>query len=210
MQAGGILSNKMKIKFLLSFLIFLSLQGCSSTPATPSLARAVNFEKGVSKIPEGYYLFLEFRYRDVCSDKCNCAPEAPAPLYEINSAGELWIERGLEGLSTSSSPGIGIFVFNNWGGRVYAMDALPFTLQPGLAPSDPIIANVYNVDAEGIAVVEIYGEAYIIKPGQSWTDSGDMKREPPAGCHISYSASLTNFGLFSQAQIHFGYPPAQP
>ena len=196
----------MKIKLFSLFVLFLSLLGCSSTPSTPSLERAVNFEKGISKIPEGYYIFLEFKYRSVCSDKCNCAPEASAPLYEITPAGELWIERDLEGFPTSSSPIVGFFVFNNWGGRVYAMDTLPFTLQPGIAPSDPIIAIVYNVDAEGTAIVEIYGETYFIKPGQAWTDSGDMKREPPAGCRISYSTSLTNFGLFSQTQIRFGYP----
>jgi hypothetical protein len=200
----------MKIKVLSLFILFLSLQGCSSTPSTPSLERAANFEKGISRIPERYYLFLEFRSRSVCSDECNCAPEAPAPLYEITSAGELWIERDLEGFPTSSSPIVGFFVFNDWGGRVYAMDTLPFTLQPGIAPSDTIIATVYSVDAEGTAVVEVYGETYFIKPGQAWTDSGDMRREPPAGCHISYSTSLTNFGLFSETQIRFGNPALQP
>ncbi|NOT06252.1 MAG: hypothetical protein HOP27_16795 [Anaerolineales bacterium] len=198
------------IKVLSLFILFLLLQGCSLTPSTPSLERAVNFEKGISKIPEGYYIFLEFRSRNVCSDECHCAPEAPAPLYEITSAGELWIERDLEGFPASSSPIVGFFVFNDWGGRVYAMDTLPFTLQPGIAPSDTTIATVYSVDAEGTAVVEVYGETYFIKPGQAWTDSGNMRREPPAGCHISYSTSLTNFGLFSQTQIRFGNPDLHP
>lgn len=212
--------NKMKIKLLLLFLLFLSLQGCSSTPKPPPLERAVDFETGVSEIPEDHYLFLEFRNRNVCSAKCNCAPEASAPLYEITPEGELWIERdlgvtstgeswletGSEGHPTLSSPIVGLFVFNDWGGWIFVMDTLPFSVDPG----DAHIATVYSVDAEGTAVVEIYGETYFIKPGQSWTDSGDMPREPPAGCRISYSTSLTNFGLFSQSQIRFGYPDLHP
>jgi hypothetical protein len=206
----------MKIKLLSLFTLFLLLQACSSTPSTPSLERAVNFEKGISNIPQGYFIFLEFFSRSVCSDKCNCAPEASAPLYEFTSTGELWIERDLgfastgkpwiekdlDGLPTVSSPMAGFFVFNDWGGRIYVLDTLPFTLDPGDTP----IATVYSVDAEGTAVVEVYGETYFIQPGQSWTDSGDMRREPPEGCRISYSTSLTNFGLFSQTQIRFGYP----
>ncbi|MBI3176236.1 MAG: hypothetical protein HYZ25_21130 [Chloroflexi bacterium] len=203
----------MKIKLLSLFTLFLFLSGCSSNS---SLERAVNFEKGISKIPEGYSIFLEYVGRSVCSDQCNCAPEAPAPLYEFTSSDELWIERDLgvtstgepwiekdlEGLPTLSSPIVGFFVFNDWGGRIYVVDTLPFTLDPGDTP----IATLYSVDTDGTAVVEVYGETYFIKPGQSWTDSGDTRREPPFGCHISYTTSLTNFGLFSQKQIRFGYP----
>jgi hypothetical protein len=193
----------------------------TSIPATPSLERAVDFEKGISNIPEGYYLFLEYFGRSACSGECNCpVVEAPAPLYEITSSGELWIERDLgvtptgeswirkdlEGRLTLSSPIAGFFVFNDWGGGVYVMDTLPFTLTPG----DTAIAAVYSVDAEGTAVVEIFGETYFIKPGQSWTDSGDVRQEPPKGCHVSYSTRVTNFGLYPQTQIRFGYPGLHP
>ncbi len=215
---------KIKLLSLFIFFLFLSLQGCSSTPSTPPLERAVNFEKGISKIPEGDYIFIEFKSSSVCSDECNCAPEAPAPLYEFTSAGELWIvadlgvtstgelwiEEDVDGLPTLSSPILGFFVFNDWGGRVYVMETLPFELKPGIAPSDTIFATVYSVDAEGTAVVEVFGETYFIKPGQSWTDNGDMRQEPPAGCHVSYSTSLANFGLFPQTQIRFGYPNLYP
>lgn len=190
------------------FIFFLLLQGCSQTPPTsspPSLERADNFEQGISKIPEGYSLFLVFDARSVCSDECNCAPEAPAPLYEFTSEGELWI-KALDGFPVSSSPIVGFFAFSNWGGGVYVMDTLPFTLAPG----DSTIATVYRVDAEGTAVVEVYGETYFIQPGQAWTDSGDVQQESPPGCYISYSTSLTNFGLFPQAQIRFGYTALHP
>jgi hypothetical protein len=190
--------------------------------ATPSLEHAVNFEKGTSKIPEGYYIFIELRGRNVCSDECNCAPEARPPLYEFTSAGELWIkeglgvtstgeswlERDLEGRLTLSSPIVGFFVDDEDSGfgQVHVVNTLPFTLEP----SDPSIATIYSVEADGTAVVEIYGETYFIKPGQSWTDSGDWRREPPPECRISYSKSLTNFGLYSQTQIRFGYPDLHP
>jgi hypothetical protein len=193
----------MRIKLLSLFILFLLLQGCSSNP---SLERAVNFEKGISNIPEGSYLFLEFRADSVCSDECNCPPAPRAPLYEITSTGELWIENSLEGFPTSSSPIVGFFVFNDWGGRVYVMDTLPFALQP----SDTTMAIVYSVNADGTAVVEVDGNSYFIKPGQSWTDSGDVWQPPPFGCHVSYSKGLTNFGLFSQTQIRFGYPNLHP
>lgn len=203
MPLGAIGSNKMRIKLLSLFVLFLSLQGCSSNA---SLERAVNFEKGISNIPEDSYLFLEFRADSACSDECHCAPAPRAPLYEITSAGELWIENSLEGFPTSSSPIVGFFVFNDWGERVYVMDTLPFTLKPG----DTSIATVYSVDAEGTAVVEVYGETYFIEPGQSWTDSGDVWQPPPLGCHISYSKNLANFGLFSQTQIRFDNPDLHP
>jgi hypothetical protein len=190
--------------------------------ATPSLERAVNFEKGISKIPEGYYMFIELRGRSVCSDECNCAPEARPPLYEFTSAGELWIEvdlgvtstgeswieRDLEGRPTLSSPIVGFFVDDDDSGlgQVHVVNTLPFTLEPG----DTSIATIYSVEADGTAVVEVYGEIYFIKPGQSWTDSGDWRREPPPECHISYSKSLTNFGLYSQMQIRFGYQDPHP
>jgi hypothetical protein len=215
------IKQKMKTKRLSLLILLLLLQACAPTPLVPSLERAVNFEKGISKIPQGNYLFLEFRSKSVCSNECNCAPEAPAaPLYEITPAGELWIERdlgltstgqswletGSDGRPSLYSPILGFFVFNAWGGRIYVMDILPFTLRPG----DTTMATVYNIDAQGTAVVEVYGETYFIKPGQSWIDSGDRWQEPPAGCHVSYNTSLVNLGLFSQSKIHFAYPNLKP
>jgi hypothetical protein len=159
----------MKIKSPLLFLIFLSFQGCSTIPAAPTLERAVKFEKGISRIPEDHYLFLEFSSSSVCSEKCNCAAVAPvALLYEITSTGDLWIERdpgftstgesvietAPNGLSSLSVPIIGFFVFNDWGGQVNVVDALPYTLAPG----DSTIAAVYSVDADGTAVVDLFGE----------------------------------------------------
>lgn len=201
----------------------------TSIPATPSPDPAIDFEKGISNIPEGYYIFLEYSGRSECSSECNCAPtEARAPLYEITSTGELWIESDLlgvdptgkswvikdsEGILTLSDPIAGFFVYNNDAsvGQVQVVSPLPFTLIPFTFTFDALaVATIYSVEADGTAIVEVYGETYFIKPGQSWTESGDWSREPPAGCRISYSNRLTNFGLFSKTQIRFGYPDPNP
>lgn len=198
-------------------------------PTIPPLEPAIDFEKGISNIPEGYYIFLEYFGRSECSNECNCAPtEARAPLYEITSAGELWIEsdllgvdsagkswirKDLESILTLSDPVAGFFVYDDDSsiGQVQVVDPLPFTLIPFTFTADaPAVATVYSVEADGTAIVEVYGETYFIKPGQSWTESGDWSREPPAGCRISYSDRLTNFGLFSKTQIRFGYPNPHP
>lgn len=207
----------MKIKPLSLFLLFLTLQGCSSTPATPTLEHAVDFEKGVSGIPEDQFIFFEYRSRSDCSVECHCAAvEASAPLYEITPEGELWIERELgfaltgepwletdsQGRQSLSAPIMGFFVMNEWGGQIHVVDALPFSA----IPSDTTIATVYSVDADGTAIVEIFGETYYLKPGQSWTSSGDIPQGEPLGCHTSYNTSLTNLGLFSLSQLRFGYP----
>jgi hypothetical protein len=186
----------------------------TSIPATPFLEPAIDFEKGISNIPEGYYIFLAYFGRSECSGECNCAPtEARAPLYEITPAGELWIISDLEDHPTLSSQIAGFFVYDDDSsiGEVQVVDPLPFTVTPFTFTRDaPAIATVYSVEADGTAVVEVYGETYFIKPGQLWTESGDWSREPPAGCRMSYSDRLTNFGLFSKAQVRFGYPDQHP
>lgn len=206
----------MKIKHLSFILFFLTLQGCSSVPATPTLERAVDFEKGVSNIPEDQFFFFEYRSRSDCSVECHCAAaEAPAPIYEITPDGELWIERELgfnltgepwlvtdaQGDQSLSGPIMGFFVMNEWGGQIHVVDALPFSA----IPSDTTIATVYSVDADGTAIMEIFGETYYLKPGQSWTDSGEVQQGVPLGCHTSYSTSVTNYGLFSLSQLRFGF-----
>lgn len=207
----------MKKKLLSLCLIFLTLQGCSSVPAAPTLERAVDFEKGVYKIPEDQFIFLEYRNRSDCSVECHCAAvEAPAPLYEITPEGELWIERELgfnltgepwlktdsQGVQSLSGPIMGFFVMNEWGGQISVMDTLPYSA----IPADTTIATVYSIDADGTAIVEIFSETYSLKPGQAWADSDDIPQGSPLGCHISYSTSLTNLGLFSLSQLRFGFP----
>jgi hypothetical protein len=231
----------MKAKPLLTAIVLsIVLAACVllSTPAgttleptattTPSLEPAIDFEKGISNIPEGYYIFLEFFGRSKCSDECNCAPEARAPLYEITPAGELWIISSLIGVtstgaswigndledrSTLSSPIAGFFVYDDDSsmGQVQVVAPLPFTVTPFTFTRDaPAIATIYSIEADGTAVVEVYGKTYFIKPGQSWTESGDWSREPPSGCRMSYSDRLTNLGLFAKTQVRFGYPDQHP
>jgi hypothetical protein len=192
----------MRIKLTLLFIMFLALQGCSPALKNPQLERAADFEKGVSNIPKGYFIFLELSGSNVCSDECHCAPAPVRPAYNFTASGELWTD--LESLPAAlASPTVGFFGYGNWRDKLFIMDALPFNLQPY---DDTTVATLYSVDAQGTAIVEIAGETYFIKPGQSWTDSGEVRQEPPAGCHVSYTRRLTNYGLLPQTQIQFGDP----
>jgi hypothetical protein len=204
-------SLQMKIKILSLLILILSLQGCSPLeypsrkgtpiPLIPTLEPAVNFEKGISKVPKGYYIFIELRGSSVCSPECQCAPAPVRIQYNFTSSGELWTDlHDLPVILASSSPIVGFFGYGDWQDNLYVIEALPFKVRPD---GD---VTVYSIDVQGTAIVEVHGGTYFIRPGQSWTDSGDIKQEPPAGCHVSYSTRLSNYGLLSRTQIRFGDP----
>lgn len=197
----------MKIKLLLLLMMLLMLQACSPlsssqrgetlTPLAPTLEPAINFEEGLSQVPAGYYLFLEFYGRSTYSPECNMAPGPPAPPNYNFASGELMTSQ--PNITTAlSSPIVGLFgLALSPHNMLYVIDNLPYKV-----PSyDGLI--LHSVDAQGIATVEIAGKTYLIKPGQAWTDSGDVKQEPPAGCHSAYLSRVSNLGLLSKAQIQF-------
>ena len=198
----------MKIKLFLLLTMLLMLQACSSLsssqggetpiPPTPTLEIAINFEEGLAQVPDGYYLFIEFYGRSTYSAECNIAPGPPAPPRYNFTDGEL-VTSQPNITPELSSPIVGLFGFSsNPPNMLYVIDRLPYKAPP----HDPFI-TIYSVDAQGIATVEIAGRTYLIKPDQSWTDGGDVKREPPAGCHVAYASRLSNYGLLPKAQIRF-------
>ena len=207
---GALQSGKMKIKLLSLLILILSFQGCSSlenligkgtpVPLIPTLEPAVNFEKGISQVPKGFYIFIELSHRDECSPECQCAPGPVKPSYNFTTSGELVTDQE-NIIPALSTPIVGFFGYDRRAkDRLYVIDTMPYKTPP----YDEF--TIYSVDAQGTATMEVDGKTYFIRPGQSWTDSGDMKREPPAGCHISYSTRLSNYGLLPQAQIRFGVP----
>ena len=200
----------MKIKLLLLLILILSFQGCSSfknvigkgtpIPLIPTLEPAANFEKGISQVPKGYYIFIEFSYRDVCSTECQCAPGPVKPSYNFTTSGELVTDQE-NIIPALSTPIVGFFGYDPTArDRLYVIDTLPYKTPP----YDEV--TIYSVDSQGTATMEVDSKTYFIKPGQSWTDSGVLKREPPTGCHISYTTRLSNYGLLTKAQIRFGVP----
>jgi hypothetical protein len=211
----------MKIKLLVLLILFLLLEGCSPlenpgeqgtpvpptptleqgtpVPPTPTLEPATNFEKGISQVPKGYYIFIELRNREECSSECQCAPAPVRMLYDIDSSGVLWTD--LFNLNEAlTKPIVGFFGFGNWRDQLYVIDSLPYKVPPYDA------ATVYSIDDKGVAIMEYFGKTFYIKPGQSWTNEGNEKREPPAGCSIDYGTTLTNHGLLSRAEIQLGDP----
>jgi hypothetical protein len=94
---------------------------------------------------------------------------------------------------------VGLFGYGKWNERVYVIKTLPYTPPYGEA-------IIYSVDAQGTVVVEVQGKTYFIRPGQAWTESGEVRREPPSGCHIAFTSQLSNYGLLAQAKIRIGDP----
>ena len=110
----------MKIKLLSLLILLFALQGCSSNL---SLERPAGFEKGVSKIPEGYYLFMELMGTEDCSYECHCAPGPVRVLYDFTASGVLWTD--FEGLTPAlSSPIVGFFGFGSYRDQLYVMNKL--------------------------------------------------------------------------------------
>ena len=102
--------------------------------------------------------------------------------------------------SVLTSTLVGFFGYGKWNERVYAIKALPYETPPYGE------ATIYSVDAQGTVVVEVQGKTHFVRPGQAWTASGNVKKEPPPGCHISFTDQLSNYGLLAQAKIRIGDP----
>lgn len=171
----------------------------SQKPAVPSLEPAIIFENGISQVPVGYFVFLEISTYSYCSTECNCAPGPVRILYNYSSSGELWTDL-FDLNNILEKPIVGLFGFGDWHDQLYVIDKLPYKIPPYDA------AAVYNVNAEGVAIMEYMGKSFYIKPGQSWTNDGNEKRESPVGCSIAYGSKLTNYGLLTRDKIHFGDP----
>jgi hypothetical protein len=169
-------------------------------PRIPTLETAINFEKGISQVPNGYFILIEFGGSSVCSDECHCAPAPPAPPhYQYTSSGELLTDQP-DIISALTTPIVGFFGERGTSGKdiLYVIDKLPYK------PFPEGMLTIFSIDAQGTATVEIGDKAYFIRPGQAWTDNGDVKQEPPLGCHMTYSSRLSNYGLVPQAKIRFG------
>jgi hypothetical protein len=194
---------------LIILILLFSLYACSSTniplgedgqkPPDATLEPAIKFEEGLSQIPTGYFIFIEIKSYSTCSEECHCAPAPVRRLYDMDPSGVLWTDLfDLDNILTR--PIIGFFGFGDWQDQLYVIDSLPYKVPPYDA------AIVHSVDDKGVAIMEYYGKTFYIKPGQSWTNAGNEKREPPAGCSIDYGSTLTNHGLLSRTKIRFGDP----
>jgi hypothetical protein len=175
----------------------------SIIPPPPTLEPATNFVKGLSQVPTGQFLFVTLRNEDVCSSECNCpVVEPPRKQYGFSPSGELWLSpydiRDPTSILTSTL--VGLFGYGRWNERVYVIKALPYQTPPYGE------ATIYSVDAQGTIVVEVQAKTYFVRPGQAWTEGGDVKREPPPGCHITFTSQLSNHGLLLQAKIRIGDP----
>jgi hypothetical protein len=190
-------SAKLRIAVILFLLLisFLWLQRCSVFKNL-TLEPVISFEQGISQIPKGYFIFIELSGSSVCSYECHCAPGPVKPQYQFTSSGELVTDQP-NIIPALTKPIVGFFGDGgvSGGDRLYVIDTLPYK------PFTNGKFTIYSIDAQGTAVVDVSGMTYFIKPGQAWTDNGDVMDWPPIGCHMTYSSRFSNYGLVSQAQI---------
>jgi hypothetical protein len=187
---------------------FPTTRPTSTIPPPPTLEPATDFVKGLSQVPTGQFLFITLRNEDLCSSECNCpVVEPPRKQYGFSPSGELWLSPNQtwdpnmrDPASVLTSTIIGFFGYGRWNEAVYVIKALPYQTPPYGE------ATIYSVDAQGTVVVEVQGKTYFVRPGQAWAASGDVKREPPPGCHITWTSQLSNYGLLAQAKIRIGDP----
>jgi hypothetical protein len=192
----------MNTKTLALIVLLVTLQASCATRTNgkgtpiPPLKPAYNFEKGISQVPEGYYVFIELTGYTNYSSACNKAPAPVRVLYDITAEGDLWTD--LFNLPEAlASPIVGFLGYGDFQNELQVIDSLPYTVRPYGE------ATVYSVDDQGVATIEIQGKTYFFEPGQSWSMRG-AQSEPPLGCRVTYGSRLTNYGLLPRSRIHFG------
>jgi hypothetical protein len=211
-----------KIVWLAIIILMLGITACSSPsattqatdipaamatisiPPTPDLEPAENYADGTSDIPAGMIVFVELYTSSDCSWQCQCpVVEPPRQIYEWSSPGNLctldeylYNSYFLTSTSTISPTAIaGLFGYGRWHEKLSAINAFPY---------EEYYIPIYGANADGSIVVGLQGKKYFLKPGQSWTDSGTYKDEPPAGCSKSYMDRLTNYGFVKREDIRLG------
>lgn len=186
---------------------------------------ADSYTPGEALLPPGSYLFIEALLHDEASGACQYPPSAQQPPlgYETNS-GILVINwtsldvglsgsRKQEGVVELALKSIGFFGQRktesySLGGATLAeisvMRELPASNYfPYKATDLPVIVEA--VDKHGAAVVNVRGQAYLIKPNAEWQEI--QVYEPQVGCFVTRTITLINRGLLSKDQLQFTGEP---
>ncbi len=177
----------------------------TSTPPTTTLTLqpAVKYTEGLSEIPPGQFLFVEYWVTTSGTGQCDGAAMIDFPGYLFSSgtldAPNVDLGRGRRNSLTSV---IGLFGMGEsragaMGGgissRLDVIDTLPYALVSNKE------AIIHSVDAQGTIVAEITGETFFIKPGQSWLRQNEV--DPSPQCHQVTTARLTNYGFLDKDQV---------
>jgi len=192
------------------------LPGClaplTATYPPPMLTPAVDFADGVSEVPDGQALFVE--YFNFTSFGEKCPPAAIAEPWEGyyftdrygQSSRVLRTDGHLEAphvMPSANGSRVLVGTGNNYWNKLSAVDSLPYVLSDngriyvGGPSADQI--GLRCVTKQGALVVEINGKSAWINPGQSWSKT-EVHRD--GYCWITYTSTLINHGLLLDQQIH--------
>jgi len=196
------MAKKPLFQVLLFAAIIAMLPGClaplTATYPPPMLTPAVDFADGVSEVPEGWTLLLEYRSIVECIG-CRCGiGHSLAGSYSFDG-------KRVQGTTTGSANRsrvlIGQFSQRSSSGglsmiapAITAVDSLPEARYGG-----PVLRAV---DKQGAVVVEIDGQTFYIYPGGHWARTMEYKG---GDCPETHTVTLTNFGLLPNEQIDVVY-----
>lgn len=170
------------------------------TTTTPMLSPAVDFIDGVSEVPEGQTLLVE--YQQQASGEGDCGSfwyDELAPGYDFADGQLYGIIQG--STSNQSRVLVGHMEYRGSSGRggwtsfVKAVDLLPGWIADGLT-------TLRAVNDQGAMVVEIDDQLFWIPSGSNW--AWTLERQV-GDCRMTERNTLTNLGLLRNEQIHLEY-----
>lgn len=188
------------------------LVACGAGPLypTPTLTPAVGFTNGVSEVPEGFRIFLEYKHRsDPHWDECpRVVQQLGVPEYATSfyfdgdrlhalspcwQTGECYPRAVL--IRDCYHPNSADVAEGDYWCQYKAIDTLPAAIgEVGIV--------LRAIDKEGTVVVEIEGQPYYICSGGHWQRMIETT-DNYAGetCDHTQTTSLTNYGLIANDEI---------
>jgi hypothetical protein len=170
-------------------------------PPSPTLRPATDFIEGINEIPLGKYLFVEYWRIWDGSGNCPNAAMIDFPGYDYSSG----ILDAWSGISNQSGePAASIIGFIGDGDNNRGAMGGGISSQLGVIQSLPNIiehqlGTIYSVYRQGEIVVDIWGHAYWLEPGQSWVQQ--VEDDPSSECHTVTTYRFTNYGFLDKEQV---------
>jgi len=172
-----------------------------NVPPTPTLRPADDFVAGINEVPPGKVLFVEYWRISDGIGNCPGAAMIDFPGYRY-SAGELEAHTGVSGSTGELDAGvIGIMGVGDsnrgaMGGGIsselIAIQSLPY-------PIEHQLGTLHSIYSQGEIVVDIWGQAYWLEPGQSWVLQ--VEGDPSSECHTVSTYRFTNYGLLDEGSV---------
>lgn len=178
-------------------------------PPTPVLELAQAYTAGQNDIPAGKFLAVQVWSNSDGRSKTGTCPYASMmdmPMYSMSTTKlDSYQEPGWDYSTGAGKPdftkvvgffGMGSSNSGDMGGgassQLMAIESLPTS-------GDGSIFIIQSAAADGTIVVQIGGQAYRLKPGQSWVQTTES--QPDENCHLLVTITFTNFGLLDGSQI---------